>query len=138
MSNIDIVIGFIKAEPNYDKAAMVEKIVKALKVTKSNAQVYLYNANKKMGNPTSTKRGKKAVTLPKISAGVTAGKADEFIKSKNLETIKKVSKRQKEEAERLAKREEMMAVVDAYHDEEVAPFVAALTAPARKTFQLAE
>ena len=138
MSNIDTVINFIKVEPDYNKADMIEKIMKALKVTKSNAQVYLYNANKKMGNPTSTKRGKKAVTLPKISAGVTAGKADEFIKSKNLETIKKVSKRQKEEAERLAKRDEMMEVVDKYHDEEVAPFVAALTAPARKICWLSE
>ena len=138
MSNIQKVIALVDLNKGADKNVLVDKIVKTLGVTKANAQVYLYNANKKMGNPTSTKRGKKAVTLPKISAGVTAGKADKFIKAKNLETIKKVSKRQKEEAERLAKREEMMAVVDAYHDEEVAPFVAALTAPARKTFQLSE
>ena len=85
-----------------------------------------------MGNPTSTgKRGKKAVTLAPVGKDA---------KAKNLETIKSVAKSRKklDEEAMKADRDAKLAEIDTYMDEEVAPFVASLTAPARKTFQLAE
>ena len=132
MSNIQKVIALVDLNKGADKNVLVDKIVKTLGVTKANAQVYLYNANKKMGNPTSTgKRGKKAVTLAPVGKDA---------KAKNLETIKSVAKSSKklDEEAMKADREAKLAEIDTYMDEEVAPFVASLTAPARKTFQLAE
>jgi hypothetical protein len=132
MSNIQKVIALVDLNKGADKNVLVDKIVKTLGVTKANAQVYLYNANKKMGNPTSTgKRGKKAVTLAPVGKDA---------KAKNLETIKSVAKSRKklDEEAMKADREAKLAEIDTYMDEEVAPFVASLTAPARKTFQLAE
>ena len=49
MSNIDTVINFIKLNPDYEKNDMIEQIMLTLKVTRSNAQVYIYNAHRKMG-----------------------------------------------------------------------------------------
>jgi len=49
MSNINTVINFIKVEPDYNKDEMIQKIMDTLKVTRSNAQVYIYNAHRKMG-----------------------------------------------------------------------------------------
>ena len=132
MSNIDQVIALVKATPNYDKAQMVEQIVAKLKVTKANAQVYLYNANKKLGNPTSTKS--KKVTLAKVSTS-----AD--IKAKNLDTMKSVSrakKREIEDAEREVARQEALQSIDDYMENDVKPYIDSLTKPARKAFQLAE
>jgi hypothetical protein len=132
MSNIQKVIALVDLNKGADKNVLVDKIVKTLGVTKANAQVYLYNANKKMGNPTSTgKRGKKAVTLAPVGKDA---------KAKNLETIKSVAKSRKklDEEAMKADRDAKLAEIDTYMDEEVAPFVASLTAPARKTFQLAE
>ena len=132
MSNIQKVIALVDLNKGADKNVLVDKIVKTLGVTKANAQVYLYNANKKMGNPTSTgKRGKKAVTLAPVGKDA---------KAKNLETIKSVAKSRKklDEEAMKADRDAKLAEIDTYMDEEVAPYVASLTAPARKTFQLAE
>lgn len=62
MSNINTVIEFIKAEPNYNKDAMIEKIIETLKVTRSNAQVYIYNAHRKMGTvPAKTSKIAEAI-----------------------------------------------------------------------------
>lgn len=150
MSNIAKVIEFIKAEPDYNKDAMVEKIMASLNVTKSNAQVYIYNAVRKIGvAPTKTdkvaakvaksvvaKAAKTSKYLPgQVAKPVKGEKKDrsqvlsemakieaemeEFerthemhsngilmIKKKNLETMKKVSKRlakeQREDKEREA------------------------------------
>lgn len=86
MSNISRVIDFIKSEPNYNKDALVEKIIKELGVTKSNAQVYIYNANKKInsGAPVKAKAAKvKSVVAPKV--------VDKEVKAKNLEKLREVS-----------------------------------------------
>lgn len=61
MSNISKVISFIQADPNFDKAAMTTKIVSELGVTKSNAQVYIYNALKKMNGATPVRVKKEKV-----------------------------------------------------------------------------
>jgi len=61
MSNISKVISFIQADPNFDKAAMTTKIVNELGVTKSNAQVYIYNALKKMNGATPVRVKKEKV-----------------------------------------------------------------------------
>ncbi len=58
MSNISKVIDFIKADPNFDKGQMTAKIVAELNVTKSNAQVYIYNALKKMNGATPVRQKK--------------------------------------------------------------------------------
>ena len=65
MSNISKVISFIQADPNFDKAAMTTKIMTDLGVTKSNAQVYIYNALKKMNGATPVRvKKEKAVKVP--------------------------------------------------------------------------
>lgn len=51
MSNLDIVMNFIKVEPDFDKKDMIEKIMRTLNTSKTNAQAYLYNAQKKLGKP---------------------------------------------------------------------------------------
>lgn len=133
MSNINTVINFIKLEPDYTKEDMVEKIMAALKVTKANAQVYLYNANKKLGNPTRSQREKK-VSLAPVKSSSDA-------KAKNLETMKSVTRAQKravEDAEREAARKEALQSIDDYMENDVKPYIDSLTKPARKTFQLAE
>ena len=61
MSNISKVITFIQAEPNFDKAQMTTKIMTELNVTKSNAQVYIYNALKKMNGATPVRVKKEKV-----------------------------------------------------------------------------
>lgn len=61
MSNISKVISFIQADPNFDKAAMTTKIMTDLGVTKSNAQVYIYNALKKMNGATPVRVKKEKV-----------------------------------------------------------------------------
>ena len=122
MSNINQVIALVKATPNYDKAQMIEQIVKTLKVTKSNAQVYLYNANKKLGNPTSTKKAKQVTLAP-----VKSTKAfNKDFKEKNLATMKEVTrtkKREVEEAEREAAKAEAMQSIDDYMENDVKPYI---------------
>lgn len=142
MSNIDTVINFIKSEPDYNKDAMIQKIIDALKVTRSNAQVYIYNAHRKMGTAPAkaakvktAAKAKKDKYLPGQVATPTKGdnktrkqvleefakieaEAEEFerthekhpngilyIKKKNLETMREVSRKHRA-LERQAKRAE--------------------------------
>jgi hypothetical protein len=132
MSNIDTVINFIKLQPDFDKNEMIEQIMITLKVTRSNAQVYIYNAQRKMGNApvkaakvkTEVKATKKEKYLPGQTSSEKKSKTkvdrnevlkemdrinaelDEFerthekhpngilwVKKKNLETMKAVSRR---------------------------------------------
>jgi hypothetical protein len=144
MSNIDSVINMIKLQPDFDKNEMIEQIMLTLKVTRSNAQVYIYNAQRKMGNapvkaakpakvvaaakkekylPGQTSSEKKSKTkidqsevrkeMDRINAEL-----DEFerthekhsnnilwIKKKNLETMRAVSRRQAKERREVEERE---------------------------------
>lgn len=132
MSNIDKVINFIKLQPDFDKNEMIEQIMITLKVTRSNAQVYIYNAQRKMGIApvkaakvkTEVKAAKKEKYLPGQTSSEKKSKTkvdrnevlkemdrinaelDEFerthekhpngilwVKKKNLETMKAVSRR---------------------------------------------
>jgi hypothetical protein len=134
MSNIDTVINFIKLQPDFDKNDMIEQIMLTLKVTRSNAQVYIYNAQRKMGNapvktakvkavkskkdnylPGQTSSEKKSKTkvdrnevlkeMDRINAELDEFELTHemhpnritFIKKKNLETMKAVSRRMAKE-----------------------------------------
>lgn len=114
MSNINTVINFIKVEPDYNKEDMVAKIMKTLNVTKSNAQVYLYNANKKLGTSAPVKtRKSKAV---KVSRAEVVKKSDEEIariKEDRLAMIKSIGARQRQEKERVKQAEKEMQRVEA-------------------------
>ena len=149
MSNINQVITLVKnAGTDVTKAQLVEQIMQALNVTKSNAQVYLYNANKKLGNPVQTPTKKPGAVLEAFvndqlnrkrktkAKPVKPSKTSEevaAIKAKNLETIKAVAKDRKkfDEAELQAKREEMQAEINTFMDDADA-YIATLTAPSRK------
>ena len=140
MSNINTVINFIKVEPDYNKEDMVAKIMKTLNVTKSNAQVYLYNANKKLGTSAPVKiRKSKAV---KVSRAEIVKKSDEEIariKEDRLAMMKSIGERRvtDREAQRLADREVLLAQMDE-HKAESEAFIASLTAPVRKFIAGAE
>lgn len=119
MSNINTVINFIKVEPDYNKEDMVAKIMKTLNVTKSNAQVYLYNANKKLGAPAPVKvRKSKAV---KVSRAEIVKKSDEEIariKEDRLAMMqsigeRRVNKRDQEEKARIKQAEELIEQTEA-------------------------
>jgi predicted RNA-binding protein Jag len=140
MSNINTVINFIKLEPDYNKEDMVQKIMKTLNVTKSNAQVYLYNANKKLGKvtPAKTHMSKPA----KVSHAEIVQKSDEEIariKDERLARMKEIGERRvrDREAERLAEREAKYAEMDEFNDQAKA-FIDTLTAPTRKFIMGAE
>lgn len=119
MSNINTVINFIKVEPDYNKEDMVAKIMKTLNVTKSNAQVYLYNANKKLGTSTPIKtRKSKAV---KVSRAEIVKKSDEEIariKEDRLAMMqsigeRRVNKRDQEERARIKQAQELIEQTEA-------------------------
>lgn len=143
MSNIDSVINMIKLNPDYEKNDMIEQIMLTLKVTRSNAQVYIYNAHRKMGNApakvaktATVKAAKKDKYLPGQTSGEKRSKVkvdrsevlkemdrinaelDEFeathdkhpngitfVKKKNLETMKAVSRRLAKEKREQEERE---------------------------------
>jgi predicted RNA-binding protein Jag len=140
MSNINTVINFIKLEPDYNKEDMVQKIMKTLNVTKSNAQVYLYNANKKLGKVTPAKTH---MTKPaKVSRAEIVQKSDEEIariKDERLARMKEIGERRvrDREAERLAEREAKYAEMDEFNDQ-AKVFIDSLTAPMRKFIAGAE
>lgn len=134
MSNINTVINFIKVEPDYNKEDMVAKIMKTLNVTKSNAQVYLYNANKKLGAPVTAKTRKSKVV--KVSRADIVQKSDEEIariKDERLAQMKSIGERRRadQEAERKAKRDEMQLEIDEF-SEQADAYIKTLTAPSRK------
>jgi hypothetical protein len=150
MSNIDSVINMIKLNPDYEKNDMIEQIMVTLKVTRSNAQVYIYNAHRKMGTApakqpskmaqavvtaamktakkdkylpgqtSSEKRSKVKVNQEEVKAELERINADfdEFekthekhpngilwVKKKNLETMRAVSRRLKKEQDEVKERE---------------------------------
>lgn len=114
MSNINTVINFIKVEPDYNKEDMVAKIMKTLNVTKSNAQVYLYNANKKLGSnaPVKVRKTKAA----KVTRAEVVKKSDEEIariKEDRLSMMKSIGNRQRQEKERIKQAEKEMQRVEA-------------------------
>ena len=114
MSNINTVINFIKVEPDYNKEDMVAKIMKTLNVTKSNAQVYLYNANKKLGSnaPVKVRKTKTA----KVTRAEVVKKSDEEIariKEDRLAMMKSIGTRQRQEKERVKQAEKEMQRVEA-------------------------
>ncbi len=114
MSNINTVINFIKVEPDYNKEDMVAKIMKTLNVTKSNAQVYLYNANKKLGSnaPVKVRKTKTA----KVTRAEVVKKSDEEIariKEDRLSIMKSIGDRRRQEKERIKQAEKEMQRVEA-------------------------
>lgn len=143
MSNINTVINFIKVEPDYNKEDMVAKIMKTLNVTKSNAQVYLYNANKKLGSNAPVKVRKTKTAKPaKVTRAEIVRKSDEEvarIKEDRLAMMKSIGERRvtDREAQRLAEREVLLAQMDE-HKAESEAFIASLTAPVRKFIAGAE
>ena len=111
MSNVNRVMDLIVANPNLAKADLINKIVEMLNVSKSNAQVYVYNAKKKLDKGDMPKERNVKV----ISAKVAKERAMEEVREKNdadiakikadrLEVMKKVGakmKREKQEAEQI-------------------------------------
>lgn len=127
MSNIDTVVGIVTANPEMDKAKLVELVIANLGVTKSNAQVYVYNARKKINGPTRTvkipkdlKEAHKRTTESRRAGRLeSVQKSDEEIariKAERLEMMKSMGERRtaNEELEREAKRAAMQAEVDEY------------------------
>jgi len=119
MSNINTVINFIKVEPDYNKEDMVAKIMKTLNVTKSNAQVYLYNANKKLGSnaPVKVRKTKTA----KVTRAEVVKKSDEEIariKEERLAMMqsigeRRVNKRDQEEKARIKQADQLIEQTEA-------------------------
>jgi hypothetical protein len=114
MSNINTVINFIKVEPDYNKEDMVAKIMKTLNVTKSNAQVYLYNANKKLGSnaPLKVRKTKTA----KVTRAEVVQKSDEEIariKEDRLAMMKSIGTRRQQEEARVKKAKELIEQTEA-------------------------
>ena len=97
MSNISKVIAYVQAEPNFDKVKMVEKIMTDLNVTKSNAQVYLYNALKKIGSgaPVKTRKAKaeKPAKIERVSKTSRTEEDIARIKEERLQMMKEVGQR---------------------------------------------
>jgi hypothetical protein len=147
MSNIALVVKLVESNPTLDKAALVEMVIAQLKVTKSNAQVYVYNAQKKLGKPTrkveipaDLKAANKRTTASRKAASITraeiVAKSDEEIariKDERLAQMKSIGERRcsDEQLEIEAKKDEMLAEVDDYLEESKA-YVDSLTAPTRK------
>lgn len=55
MSNVKLVMDMISANPSYVKTELVERIMREFNTTKSNAQTYIFNANRKLGTPAAPK-----------------------------------------------------------------------------------
>lgn len=117
MSNINTVINFIKVEPDYNKEDMVAKIMKTLNVTKSNAQVYLYNANKKLGSNAPVKVRKTKTAKPaKATRAEVVQKSDEEIariKEDRLAMMKSIGTRRQQEEARVKKAKELIEQTEA-------------------------
>jgi hypothetical protein len=147
MSNIALVVKLVESNPSLDKAALVDMVIAQLKVTKSNAQVYVYNAQKKLGKPTrkveipaDLKAANKRTTASRKAAMIVQKSDEEIarIKDERLAQIKSIGERRvKEQAEIDAKKEVMLAQIDTYMDDNK-PYLDGLTSPTRKFFGLAE
>lgn len=111
MSNVNRVMDLIKTNPDLAKADLVNKIVEMLNVSKSNAQVYVYNAKKKLESGTAPKVAKeraKAEVREKNDEVIAKIKAD------RLEVMKKVSRKMKHEK---AEQEQIEAEMAAFSGE---------------------
>jgi hypothetical protein len=141
MSNIALVVKMLESNPTADKATLVEMVIAQLKVTKSNAQVYVYNAQKKLGKPTKTAKPAKASKSVKATRAEIVRKSDEEIariKDERLAQMKSIGERRvKEQAEIDAKKEVMLSQIDTFMDDNK-PYLDGLTSPTRKFFGLAE
>ena len=114
MSNVTRVMDLMKAEPNLSKGDLVAKIVEMLGVSKGNAQVYVYNAKKKLDSGVAPKAVKaKEVVREKNDADLAR------IKEERLELMKKVSRKQKHERAEQEQIEAEMAAFSAEGDEYV-------------------
>jgi hypothetical protein len=125
---IAMVAELIKSNPGMEKKDLVALVVKEIGVPKQNAYVYIFNANKKLAKGDMPKVRNVKVKTKEVSA--TKMLKDVGIKAKNLETMKRVSQSQREEA-RLAKRAELQPVIDQLNDD-ADEYVKSLTAPTRK------
>lgn len=120
MSNVTRVMELIKSNPDMSKIDLTAKIVEMLNVSKSNAQVYIYNANKKLDKgdmPKERNVKTKVFSAPKAAKAVKQVKTAaeiEQIKADRLEVIKEVHAKMKREK---TEREEMQAEVDEYVNE---------------------
>lgn len=114
MSKVNLVVEMIQANPSFVKTELVERIMREFNTTKSNAQTYIFNANRKIGNPTAqTERQlktrlkvEKAIAVEKFGPKAKLEKAvrsinasfeksaDEIakIKEANLARMRKVSR----------------------------------------------
>jgi len=142
MSNIALVVKLLESNPSLDKAALVDMVIAQLKVTKSNAQVYVYNAQKKLGKPTrkveipaDLKAANKRTTASRKAAMIVQKSDEEIarIKDERLAQMKSIGERRRadEQAEIDAKKEVMLAGIED-HLEESKAYIDSLTAPTRK------
>lgn len=97
MSNIDSVINMIKLNPDYEKNDMIEQIMLTLKVTRSNAQVYIYNAHRKMGTAPAKQPTKMAQAV--VSAAMKTAKKDKYLPGQTSSEKKSKTKVNKEEVQ---------------------------------------
>lgn len=117
MSNVTRVMDLIVSNPDMSKTDLVAKIVEMLNVSKSNAQVYVYNAQKKLDKGDMPKERNVKVVTPKVAKERAKAEVREKneaeiaqIKADRLETMKKVhSKMKREKAEREQVEAEMAA-----------------------------
>ena len=103
MSNVKLVMDMIQSNPSYVKAELVERIMREFNTTKSNAQTYIFNANRKLGTtaPATPKvpSERQLKTRLKVEKAMAKEKfaeksIDEIakIKEANLERMRKVSR----------------------------------------------
>jgi len=112
MSNVNRVMDLIKTNPDMSKSDLVNKIVELLNVSKSNAQVYVYNANKKLDKgdmPKERNVKTKVFSAPKVEAREKNDEAIAKIKADRLELMKKVNTKMKREKAEAAQIEAEMA-----------------------------
>lgn len=116
MSNVNRVMDLIKTNPDLAKADLINKIVEMLNVSKSNAQVYVYNAKKKLesGATPGVVTAKVAKERAKAEVREKNDEAIAKIKADRLEVMKKVSRKMKHEK---AEQEQIEAEMAAFSGE---------------------
>lgn len=100
MSNLARAVEFVQSNPSLNRADYISKFMEMFNTNKGNATCYLYNAQRKIANGVATKMplggmlergdlGKRVVAARSSKTPVEI----EEIKAKNLETMKKISKK---------------------------------------------
>lgn len=115
MSNIDSVINMIKLNPDYEKNDMIEQIMLTLKVTRSNAQVYIYNAHRKMGTAPAKQPSKMAQAV--VSAAMKTAKKDKYLPGQTSSEKRSKTKVNQEEVK--AELARINAELDAFEKDHV-------------------